>query len=51
MYAALFRAFALLAECVVFVFLGLAPFSFDLMSPKDCGLFVVTGLGAIAAAR
>ncbi|XP_026194435.1 uncharacterized protein LOC34618207 [Cyclospora cayetanensis] len=49
--AGVFRAFALLAECVVFVYLGLAPFSFDLLPLKDCGVFVAAGIAVIAAAR
>ncbi|KAL8272135.1 hypothetical protein Esti_003978 [Eimeria stiedai] len=48
---AVFRAIALLVECLVFVFLGLAVCSFELMPFKRCALFLVASLVAIAVAR
>ncbi|CDJ58416.1 sodium/hydrogen exchanger, putative [Eimeria maxima] len=48
---AVFGAFALLTECLAFVFLGLAPFSFDLLPFEEAGLFLAGGLAAVVAAR
>lgn len=50
-HAAVFGAFALLTECLAFVFLGLAPFSFDLLPLEEAGLFLAGGLAAVVAAR
>ncbi|CDJ40496.1 sodium/hydrogen exchanger, putative [Eimeria tenella] len=46
-----FGSLALLSECLSFVFLGLAPFSFDLLPLKEAFLFLTGGAAAVVAAR